>query len=163
MVDYRVMGKRPFARFYTGQCIVNIFLGVILEIAKAQPHPPPSPVSSQRSAGKTGALIVAYVFMLTFAASSCIYAVLGLGVAYQWPRPHCFCYNDYRSDLTGKRHCCSLYRINIVYSALWIIFFVVTAVGRNVPRMVICLVFAVVHCAIIALFTQKFKKYGGPT
>ena len=55
-------------------------------------------------------------------------------MAYQWPDPHCWCYTVTLSDMAAGRNCCSLYRVNLGYAALWLVFFVVTSVSRSIPR-----------------------------
>lgn len=86
----------------------------------------------------------------------------GAFVAFQYPDPHCLCYRTHQSDRAGRRGCCSLYRSNLGLAMLWILFLVLSGISRTLSRLVVCLVFAAMHCAVTYMFRRRFMRHGYP-
>uniref|UniRef100_A0A7R9YW80 Uncharacterized protein n=1 Tax=Chlamydomonas euryale TaxID=1486919 RepID=A0A7R9YW80_9CHLO len=121
------------------------------------PLPPPPGVDENNDGAIAAAAIIGYVVVGIFAALSLYMVVTGVMVAIQWPHPRFFCYNMPYSDTPRNNTCCSVYRMNFSLVILWVIFFVVSAIGRSVIRLSVCLAFVVVHVVVIALLRYRFN------
>jgi hypothetical protein len=85
-------------------------------------------------------------------------------VATQWPNPRICCYKTPYSDLPSRlaRGCCSLYSLNVGFGIFWTLVFAIMAVARDIPRLVACLCFSLMHALVIFTFRAKFKRHGRP-
>jgi hypothetical protein len=83
----------------------------------------------------------------------------------QWPNPRVCCYKTPYSDLpsAGARSCCSLYSLNVGFAVFWILVFAIMAISRDVPRLVACLCFGLMHVLVVVAFRNNFRRHGRPT
>ena len=93
-----------------------------------------------------------------------VWCLAGMIVATQWPNPRICCYKTSFSDLPSRvsRGCCSLYSLNVGFGIFWTLVFAIMAVARDIPRLVACLCFSLMHALVIFTFRAKFKRHGRP-
>lgn len=119
--------------------VVALLVHVLARTCTAQFTVADAPEGDVGDSGLTS--VVVYIIIVAFAVTCLVFAILGeflvvatipckhvslkvdvvagFIIAKQYPQPHCLCYNKPFSDMSRHRNCCSLYRVNTGFAAIW--------------------------------------------